>query len=244
MVMEKVGVDLITYADNRLPGRLARSDKQILASNKYLRDVLVITKKGIEVIRALHAHGIIHGDIHPGNFAFKSMDFQTVDDAKLILIDLGMAEFFPYEYGMNPRRALSLVVSPAHQTVSRLKGMRPGRCDDVIRTIEQIVVLLGDSELIDAFVRDYKIDPRNSVIGKEQVPWFQSSLDFLDYSPSMKAQVQQHLDSLRSRTMRACTSPDVEPPYDDVIRRLDSLITPLDALIQQESLKLRNNMIP
>jgi serine/threonine protein kinase len=230
IVMEKVGIDLITF----LAPRFQFATQFHMQALEYVRDTLVLTIKGIEQIKKLHAHGLIHGDIHPGNFAIKSIDFDdSVDQAEILLIDFGMAEFFPLQLGKSIHRPLPTHFNPFHQTASRLSGSRPGRCDDVIRAVEQMAYLFGPG-IEDVFNSAYADDPAWATQGKSRSPWFGfsdwfgfESLNILDFNQGLKHKVQGQLDATRFHLMQVCSSPDSEPPYDDVIQTLYSLSTHL-----------------
>lgn len=56
--------------------------------------------RGVQLLEQLHSLGLIHGDVHAGNLAFRSADSAVNEDGvaqDLILIDLGRAKFFTYD---------------------------------------------------------------------------------------------------------------------------------------------------
>ena len=85
-------------------------------SKAFIRSVLTLGWKSVDLIRRLHSRGIIHGDIHGGNILFKGSkltytEYNVVRD-DLVLVDFGFSRFFPFEIGSNDTRPIDQGLNP------------------------------------------------------------------------------------------------------------------------------------
>jgi hypothetical protein len=128
IVEDKVGDSFSTYYSNevrRQTGRLS-----------LLKSILQVGISTIRLLEKLHRRGFIHGDMHAGNVAVRTVGSSDVSD--MILIDFGYSVFYPSEIGSSEkaemRRSLNRgLLSPWH-----LANYRIGRRDDVYRALEMI----------------------------------------------------------------------------------------------------------
>jgi serine/threonine protein kinase len=109
------------------------------------------TARVIEILRDIHSHGIVHGDIHLGNIRIG--DLADVDTSTKI-IDFGRAELYvlpkftdtgAFERWVHlPRKkeVLSRNYCPTLLSVFELRGSPPARRDDMYRLAESIAFAL------------------------------------------------------------------------------------------------------
>ena len=106
----------------------------------------------IKLLRDIHSIGILHGDIHSGNIAFRSpslgCDFHHPEN--LILIDFGLAEFFPADLGKPILTAPGAydALNPVLITQFELLGYRRGRRDDIYRALQELISALSGGKLL------------------------------------------------------------------------------------------------
>lgn len=110
------------------------------------------TARVIEILRHIHSHGIVHGDIHLGNIRIADLD--DVDTSTKI-IDFGRAELYvvpkftssgAFERWVHlPRRwqVVSRNYCPTLLSVFELKGSPPARRDDMYRLAESLAFALN-----------------------------------------------------------------------------------------------------
>ena len=211
MVMDRVGMSMYNLIDETASAGEVVPFSQAIA----------ICQMTIQALKQLHSHGIVHGDIHPGNVAF-------LDKARtrIGLIDYGMA-FWAEEAAGTPDRALV----PRHLVKSFLSpfvlmGFRRSFRDDVYRAVEMAAMMMNPEEYIDyvetislsdlallKFKRDSFIftapdcpDPVEEVSGIRQAD---------------KTNVRTHLKRVLS-LVRNVELADL-PPYDAIIAELDAI---------------------
>ena len=114
-----------------------------------LRMIARVGAQALRILRSVHAQGIVHGDVHVGNFVYSSEDDPV---ATLRIIDFGRADTFydpalgthvqpgPGPVGPVPH---PLLVSPWE-----LRGSRLSRRDDVYRLGEVLLALANSGPLV------------------------------------------------------------------------------------------------
>ena len=136
LVQERVGV---TWSDYY---KYLSSKRPPTDFNLVIESELEIARKAIKLVEQAHAAGIIHGDIHPGNIAFKNPDLSFDEivpgESEMVLIDFGMAKSL---FDPNSRSSFSslqnlnlLLLSPWQLTRDEPAAPR----DDVIRIIDSL----------------------------------------------------------------------------------------------------------
>ena len=139
ITMERVGNYHLDFAYERTGGM---TEEQVIA----------IGRSAIRLIQAIHARGIIHGDIHAGNFVFSDpMDIPGT----LKVIDFGRSTPYRTEDGQHIAEEDMRTVdfadthwNPLFQSIHELSGSPVSRRDDMYRLAEMLVYLLvGDDDL-------------------------------------------------------------------------------------------------
>jgi hypothetical protein len=117
-----------------------------------------IAVRGLVLLRELHKHGIVHGDIHWWNLVFSSEDAIA---PTLRLIDFGRARPFIDPVTKKHIQATlddpdkRLKWTPSLQSVYELRGSDISRRDDVFRFAELLINLVkGDSEIVHGTAKD------------------------------------------------------------------------------------------
>jgi serine/threonine protein kinase len=139
ILQERVGPTIADYID-----WIHSSDKSLFMSNEFSRRLLTIYKKTLFLIERLHSLGIMHGDVHLGNIAFKkiveNMNEINLDEDELVLIDFGMALYFAPNIGKpsdyNPRSIRGL--SPYLLSHWRLSKQREGPREDTHKLTQTV----------------------------------------------------------------------------------------------------------
>ena len=97
----------------------------------------------VQLFAELHARGIAHGDVHPGNFVL-------LKNGNLRIVDFGNAE--PYidsdtgDHVSHVRFPINPDFDPAILSIYQMDGSRMSRRDDVFRVAEVLIFLfLGDA---------------------------------------------------------------------------------------------------
>ena len=116
-----------------------------------LNDVVFASQifaKSIAMLRELHAIGIVHGDFHYGNLAFRSNEAGGTLD--LVFIDFGTAKFFPDDH-LNTDYKISTIrymfFSLNLLSPYQLNGHILGRRDDIYRAFESFVNVLSQGNI-------------------------------------------------------------------------------------------------
>jgi serine/threonine protein kinase len=109
-------------------------------------EVARVGARMIELIRDVHSFGIVHGDVHPGNFVFDS----TKDLAETVkIIDFGRAiPFINPESKLHVKQNDILVsdigtLNPHLLSPFEIEGSKLSRRDDMYRLAEVLYLLLG-----------------------------------------------------------------------------------------------------
>jgi serine/threonine protein kinase len=138
MLIEQVGPSVSKYF------HWIQSDASLFSSTEFTRRVLVIGKKIIRLLEPLHALGIVHGDVHSGNIAFRRRvdDFTEidVDNDELVLLDFEFASFYPEGFGKKVEshdltQERNLRLRPELLSPWQNLNFRPGPRDDVYRVM-------------------------------------------------------------------------------------------------------------
>ncbi|EAY03038.1 CK1 family protein kinase [Trichomonas vaginalis G3] len=107
-------------------------------TNGYLVDInntLRIAVETLRCIKDLHAMGIVHGDIKPGNFLVRPNRRFPI-----ALIDFGLSEIEDEDNGSSKYKG-----TPKYSSLPVLSGTRPKKCDDIYSWIISMVYLLCGS---------------------------------------------------------------------------------------------------
>jgi serine/threonine protein kinase len=94
------------------------------------------------LLKRLHAKNIVHGDIHPGNVAFKfPLREKPYGDNRLVLIDFGRARIGPQQGGEEP--VVLDTVKNCHEYFSQWEifNMAPSYRDDMYRLMSLMAML-------------------------------------------------------------------------------------------------------
>ena len=220
---------------------------------EYIQAVLTIGLKSLNLVKRLHARGIVHGDIHPGNILFKTdknlaaTDWRTDD---LVLIDLGLASFFPDEVDHSEfaphARARSNPFVLSHW---ELDSQRPGRRDDVFRLFEMLAVFLSEWRIdkgiqyrIAGLQRMYAGQLRVGAVTINQIErnvaeWYKSSRSLFRFDAKLNSQCcidrglnENHLHSIQEELemamslIRGLRHADAEPNYEQLEALLRSAL--------------------
>lgn len=99
----------------------------------------------INLLEAVHATGLVHGDVHGGNFVF----FLRDPESTLRLIDFGRARPFVHPETGAHLPILEMTESswkPQHLSVSELQGYTVSRRDDLFRLSELVIFLISHDD--------------------------------------------------------------------------------------------------
>lgn len=105
----------------------------------YLLEVLLVAEKSLDLLKRLHAFGVIHGDIHGHNINVKQPDWGVdmgMEGTELVLIDLGQSRMIcsdPETRESRPEMSFRLL-SMWELQGNGIRGFR----DDVFRLFELI----------------------------------------------------------------------------------------------------------
>ena len=242
LLQERAGMDMEIYFQLLRRRRSSIGDD----GKRFLRSVLALGWKSVEVLQKLHKKGIIHGDIHAGNIMFKSpkgsiedYDLLADDDEEIVLVDFGYARYFVNEIGTEPVQPMLPGMNPMLLSLWNLFHRRTGRRDDIYRVFDMLSMILSDwsretalKNLIAAHIRDNPkeaIDAPRRVIRqcKTDYPLFQPSpllvtgcCDRMGLGEKMRKSVQADLESVFVNKVKRLSHPDATPEYDSIIRRL------------------------
>ena len=151
LVEELVGPTISDYFKEFTKEEKLLKKENVLLSAK-------IFKKSIEMIERLHAIGLIHGDFHYGNLAFRGDPTEELD---LVFIDFGTAKFYPPDESSaedeKPSPSRYFFFSPSLLSPFQLQGYPAGRRDDIYRAFEAFMNVLVHGSLERLFE-----DPNNA----------------------------------------------------------------------------------
>jgi hypothetical protein len=137
----------------------------------YLLLTIRIGIKAIELIETLHNAGIVHGDIHPGNVAFRYVGKEATKTPNLVLLDFGLSRFFPSEYGKD-FHGFHPSISTDHLDQTLLSPWqfyqlsRTGRRDDIYRAVELVLSIMTEDDWFRAYL---KLDDRTYPVSRLSV---------------------------------------------------------------------------
>ena len=91
-----------------------------MMGRSYLRHIVELVRQAAEAAHALHAAGVIHRDVKPGNIMV------SADGGQAVLMDLGLAQFADDTQGRLTRTRQFVGTLPLRQPGAGLGGGRPG----------------------------------------------------------------------------------------------------------------------
>ena len=237
LLQDKAGMDIEIYIQ-----LLRRSSMG--GDPLFLRGVLALGWKSVEVLQKLHKKGIIHGDIHAGNIMFKTPkdsieDYDLLaDDEEVVLVDFGYARYFVDELKSDPTCPIIPGLNPILLSVWNLYHERTGRRDDIYRVFDMLSMILSDwsreaalESVVAAYIHanpaEAKDLPRRVIRQcKKDFPFFQPSpllvtgcCHKMGLGERMRAWVQTHLETVFMNVKRI-PHPDASPDYDWIIANL------------------------
>jgi hypothetical protein len=236
MVQAKVGPSVNDYFKRLNQSKAAAAERNLVVN------AVAIAIKSLDLIRRLHEHGIIHGDIHGGNIAFKNPLVRMTDslrDLDLVLIDFGHAVFFPDQIGTPEKVPPDLSLTHWYLSPWQLRNFRKGRRDDVIRVIDQMADWLSNGGVrsgFDALCSRGSSDLAKRLIAadiKEHLTFFKPSALLKSqalegrkfFSPAKKREIQDRLELIRSSVFTSCIHPDSTILYSQISTDLDSILS-------------------
>jgi len=133
-----VGIDISNHFASLLE---AKVDEKT-----FMIEVIAVTRRMVGLMWRFHDLGFIHGDFHGGNGAFKERkadvsSYLALKD-EMVLIDFGLSEFIPKEYGKDENKTRRETLEPVFLSPWHLGGYRIGRRDDLYRVLETTASLL------------------------------------------------------------------------------------------------------
>ena len=135
LVMERVGANLskVWHA---------------IADEMDLGFLIRLLARSMELLRTLHMAGLVHGDIHVGNIAFRDSEAEwDRRNPDLVLIDFGKARFYPFD----DDELLAAKAQPSdrihHLSPWEIAGHRKAPRDDVYRLVEVFAKILQGETL-------------------------------------------------------------------------------------------------
>jgi tRNA A-37 threonylcarbamoyl transferase component Bud32 len=153
IVQQAVGPSIGMYISALSKNRL------VYSSTEFTRKMLVIFQKVLDLIQKLHNKGFIHGDIHVYNIAFRQPVLGEIadidiDNIDLVLIDFGLAKWFPESMGMDMRNdPIAMfelpLLNPRLLSLWQLRMDRAGRRDDVLRLLYMMADSMAKERLSD-----------------------------------------------------------------------------------------------
>ena len=119
--------------------------------------------KSLIMLEQLHGIGIVHGDFHYGNLAFRknfdlSLSVTREDDLDLVLIDFGLATFWRNQPPSDPSFYRFYFQYPAWISPYQLEGHRVGRRDDLFRSFESFMDVLVSGSIGRLFLLADRLD--------------------------------------------------------------------------------------
>ena len=199
----------------------------------------------IELLQKLHTHNIVHGDIHLGNFAFRSPDSQ----AEIIFLDFGRARVVGPADVANDRRGMSGSCDFTGKTIIfhflmskwEMRGCKPTFRDDVYRAVKMIGFAMWGFHYRDAFDEliykaIHKV-PRTRAFYERimnEADFFTSRAFQLDLGVRIPrgqiiADVSSFLDNIsRLAIHENPENPHEKPKYDGILENLKKIINLLE----------------
>ena len=209
----------------------------------YLKTVMRIGIRTLDLIETLHSRGFYHGDIHGRNILFRQRKLNeeyVPDEDDLVLIDLGRARYFVPEMSEDSRIVNGVSGNAVLQSVWELNGMRSGRRDDIYRLVELLAVHLSDGRIensiartVSIWISEYAAQRKGRKPGMtveaEVCQFFKNSTAFfapdpfvgsgccnrMGLSPRELSQVRGKLDEAMRR-IKQIPHPDAQPDYESL----------------------------
>lgn len=183
VLMDKVGSSLARYFLN--PNRLL---------SEYIVEVLTVGVQLIRLVQNLHEFGIIHGDIHAGNVAFREHPLNNFGPERyligrdgLVFLDFEQAQFVPSRR-VRIMQGNRILLSPW-----QLANHRLGFRDDVFRAIQTIADLLTGGSYLNGIEAVFKI--------REDRMRATAGIEFMENQHKAMAELEGHLDTMM-RTLK------------------------------------------
>ena len=245
MVQELVGPSIASYLA-WLNGRMGKH-------TDFTKTVLVLARKAIDLLDVVYRFGVVHGDIHLGNIAFKhpveSFEAIVPEASELVLLDFKFGDFYPSNIN-KPEEVSDNLKGKAANTQSHweLSGFRTGPRDDVYRLLRAVALALsrgrmsmGENRLVQANMEAAGNPPIGSKFciqtEREIHKYIKSELSMFTYSIPLassaligdnisaadRAQVQKTLEKIANH-VKAAVSPDEEPDYSGIAEAMDQVI--------------------
>jgi serine/threonine protein kinase len=180
MMMEKIGPSVASV----MKGVIKKFGTSI-ATLKFANRIFI---ESVHLLKRLHQYGIVHGDIHGGNIAFRDPqllvdDFLASGDSDippLTILDYGLSLFFPLGIGAPEKVHPSIYqdLNPLFLSHYQQKNFRTGMRDDLIRLFELFSQWITPNNELRKFLDRNRIDDSgNSIIFiKENVDFFSEKL--------------------------------------------------------------------
>ena len=157
-----------------------------------LRIAAKVFHKTLIMLEQLHAIGIVHGDFHYGNIAFRTDEFdlsrQRVArdvDLDLVFIDFGSAVYWRDQPEYKPSDASIhrfYFLNPAWISPYQLQGHRVSRRDDLFRAFESFMDVLVFGSIGRLFIVADRVDRR--VESRPKLLKLKKKMDFCSFFPS------------------------------------------------------------
>ena len=219
---------------------------------RYTKSVLTVGLKVLDLIETIHGMGIVHGDIHGLNIAFKqpirSFVDINIDAAELVLLDFGDSLFYPNNLNKPAKSFVKVPVGRiALLSMYQLEGYRTGPRDDIFNLVTMLANLcsrgrhaLGEGRLVISNLEARGSPPVGSsayqktesevlLYVKSDLPMFEYSLALAsvasigeNISSARQDFIRNELEELASH-VRSYISPDETPEYEYIRDKLDSI---------------------
>ena len=196
------------------------------SASDLLLTALELTAQAVLRLEALHAHGLVHGDIHEHNIAVR-------DDGDVVLIDFEYAKFYPLEWGTPKADAVGFdEMNSMYLSVWQLEGDRMAPRDDVYRLLESLSRILHGAEWTQNF--DILAVPKLGETETEVVRDLKWTADLFVDGPfgssvgaglpaALRTEIQERLEALALEFTSAHPHPDDAIDYDSIIDELNEL---------------------
>lgn len=208
-IMERGGLSLHAYMQTR-------PDKHV-----GFKESIQIGIKLLNLVRRLHDDGgIVHGDLHTGNFVFRSADAED-----FWIIDYGAAYYiadFPENTRVRPDRSwIHGMFTPWE-----IEGFKPGRRDDVFKVILAVAWIMNGQHLMDHFI-SIEDDEDESYAIKASGDLFRAlpgydPLSEISLPPRLRQKVLGKLSNVL-HIVRNIQSVSERPDYEGIISELESV---------------------
>ena len=248
MVEERVGPSILDYIE-----WIALTQRSLFESNELRRILLIVYKKALVLLERIHVLGVMHGDIHFGNIAFKRPvtsleEIVNLESEELVLIDFEQSFFYPALFGapLKARRS-NQGLTPFLLSVWRLAGEREGPRDDVYRLTFQLANVssrlgyrAGVDRLVTALLvkRNIEKDSDNGIAITGHINWrVKSSEPLFKKSAVLNSSIRltsvprireivENLEEIHEH-IKSCHSPDTTVDYASIHARVDFVISAL-----------------